>query len=62
MRDREGIAGETGGQRISGIRVICLNEPTDRWKDTKSGKKPVGLDGSEHANLSKKVLRVGMQL
>lgn len=60
MRDREGTAGETAGQRISGMRVICLNEPTDRWKDTESGKRPVGLEGA--CKPQQKLSRVGMQL
>lgn len=67
MRDREGAAGETGGhmfhgQRISGMRVIRRNEPTGRGKHTESAKRPVGLEGAEHADRSKKLSRLGKQL
>lgn len=42
--------------------VVCESEPTDRWKDTESGRRPVGLEGAEHGNLSKKLPSAGLGL
>ena len=56
MRDREGRAGRIWRatqsprtKRISG--TSHLFEPTDRWKDTQSGKKLLDLEGADHRNL-----------
>lgn len=44
-------------ERIPEVRVIYLNEPTDRWEDAESGKKPPYLEGA--AGSLRKVLGMG---